>query len=123
MQASNGELRLTVRLPEGHHLTKGANSRFEIQTQQPGAIAFEPASGSLVDDRGTALAEVHFRRSDAAEVQVDAKVYYCLDGGVCLFEQLVFQIPFASVCQGRQNIDLNYNMPPRNGPDTLQADF
>ena len=116
MQASNGILRVAINLPEKHHLTKGANSRFEILTRQPGAIAFVPVTGALVDDQGIAVAEIQYRRSDAAEARLDAKVYYCLDGGVCLFEEISFQITFTSACQGRTTVDLNYTIPLRESP-------
>ena len=103
-------LRVAVSLPEKYHLTKGANSRFEITTNQPGAIAFEPASSALVEQSGEAVAEVQFRRSDASDAQLNAKVYYCLDGGVCLYKEVVFQMLFTSECQGGASIELDHRI-------------
>ena len=111
MQASNGVLRVSVGLPEGHHLTKGANSRFEIASEQPGAIAFEPSSGLLREQGGNAVAEVAFRRSDAASARLTTKVYHCLDGGACLFQETVFQMQFLSEYHGRQSLDLSTVIP------------
>lgn len=109
-QASNGLLRVAVSLPENYNLTKGANSRFEITTSQPGAIAFEPASNSLAELFADAVAEVQFRRSDASDAQLIAKVYYCLEGGVCLYKEVVFQMLFTSECQGEAAIELNHRI-------------
>lgn len=110
MQASNGVLRFSVSLPDRYRLTKGANSRFEVVTSQPGAVAFEPASGALAEQSGEAVASVQFRRSDAAEAQLTAKIYYCLDGGVCLFQDIVFQMQFTSDCHGDASVELNHRM-------------
>ena len=110
VQASNGLLRLRVSLPQRHHLTKGANSHFEISTSQPGAIAFEPASSSLAEQPGEAVADIQFRRSDAADVQLNAKVYYCLDQGVCLYQEIVFQMPFTTECQGNAAVELSHRI-------------
>ncbi len=110
MQASNGVLRVAISLPEKHHLTRGANSRFEVSTSQPGAIALQPGSGALSEQSGEAAAEIQFRRSDAAEVQLSAKVYYCLDQGVCLFRDIVFRLPFTSECRGNAFVELNHRI-------------
>lgn len=113
LQASNGTLKIAVSLPEKHHLTQGANSRYEVSSEQPGAIAFESADGPLREQSGNAVAEVQFRRSDAADAQLTAKVYYCLDGGVCLFQESVFRLEFLSDCKGRSDLDLNYRIPAK----------
>ena len=110
MQASNGFFRVRVSLPQRHHLTKGANSQFEVSTSQPGAIAFEPASGALDEQYGEAVMGIQFRRSDAADAQLNAKVYYCLDEGVCLYQEIVFQMLFTHDCEGNAAVELNHRI-------------
>jgi hypothetical protein len=107
VQASNGELLVEISLPENYHLTKGANSRFDITTEQPGAIAFEPCTGSFDEIDGRAVARVQFRRSAGASANLSSKVYYCLDGGVCLYQEVVFSLPFsAEACRGKAGLSL-----------------
>lgn len=102
---------MEISLPEKFHLTKGANSRFEITTQQPGAIAMEPSTGSFGEVDGRAVARVQFRRSAGASVNLLGKVYYCLDGGVCLYQEVVFSLPFsAKECRGEVGLSLMYQV-------------
>ena len=119
MQLSNGVLRVKVSLPDGYHLTQGANSRFEIATDKPGAIALEPAAGPLHEQEGTAVAEVQFRRSSAARAQLSTRVYYCLDGGVCLLQENVFQMRFLPDVHSKGDVFLNYSIRAQAPQGTL----
>ena len=102
---------MEVSLPEKYHLTEGANSRWEITTQQPGAIAFEPSAGPLSEADDKAVAKVQFRRSAGAGAHLTAKVYYCLDGGACLYQEVVFGLPFSGEeCAGEAGVSLGYRV-------------
>jgi len=110
-QARNGELEVEISLPENYHLTKGANSRFEITTQQPSAIALEPSAGYFSESGGMAVARVQFRRSAGAGVHLSAKIYYCMDGDVCLFQEVVFDLPFSEEeCEGEASVRLDHRV-------------
>lgn len=98
-----GEVRLTIRLPKGYHLTPGANSRFEATAPGAADVQLQPAAGSLAENAAgnAAIATVRFRRSPGSGgsglVRVVAKVYFCpvaeKDGAVCLFEEVCFDVP------------------------------
>ncbi|PNW74118.1 hypothetical protein CHLRE_13g586050v5 [Chlamydomonas reinhardtii] len=103
---------VTVALPPGYHLTAGAGSNYYTQVLPgaPGAdvtaVTVRPASGSLPD---TAAPSVTLTVSPSAAaataatgaagqaqqllLRVLAKVYYCQQNDVCLFEQICFEVP------------------------------
>lgn len=114
--ASSGELQLAVRLPKGYHLTPGANSRFEASLVSGGSsggsnVQFQPAAGNLAEDASgtTATATIKFSRqgngtggSGTELMRVLAKVYFCQDRDVCLFQEICFDVPLAPAVQAGQ---------------------
>lgn len=110
-QASSGVISVVVRLPEGYHLTKGANSRFEVTTTRPYAMAVQPRNGSLSGDTPTAT--IQFRRSGAASLKLGVKIYYCQDDSVCLFEHVVFDVPFTPALSGEDGVELLHAVEAR----------
>lgn len=102
LEAAAGELRLRIQLPASYHLTPGANSRYEASVLGGGSSGVElaPLAGALEEAGGAATAALRFsRRADtaqqAATLRVLAKVYFCQDGDVCLFEEVCFDVPLA----------------------------
>lgn len=103
LEAASGELRLRIQLPERYHLTPGANSRFEASVLGAGGagVQLAPAAGPLEEAGGAATAALRFSRpagsaQQASTLRVLAKVYFCLDGGVCLFQEVCFDVPLAA---------------------------
>ncbi|KAG2443188.1 hypothetical protein HYH02_009265 [Chlamydomonas schloesseri] len=108
---------VTIGLPAGYHLTAGAGSNYYTQVLPgaPGAdvtaVSVRPASGPLPDTSApsvtltvsaSAAAAAAAAMSGAPQQQqqklllrVLAKVYYCQQNDVCLFEQICFEIPLA----------------------------
>jgi hypothetical protein len=85
-----GGLECAVALPRGYHLTRGANSRYEVT---PGG-----ARGGLVaDDDGAEVTTVRFRVDAPSEavdgdvVGADCVVYFCRDEDVCLAQRVRFE--------------------------------
>lgn len=85
-----GGLECAVTLPRGYHLTRGANSRYEVT---PGG-----ARGVVVaDDDGAEVTTVRFRVDAPSEavdgdvVGVDCVVYFCRDEDVCLAQRVRFE--------------------------------
>lgn len=110
--AGSGELQLAIRLPKGYHLTPGANSRFEAALIGGSGekVQLQPAAGNLAEDASgtTATATVKFSRQGGtggdgtALLRVLAKVYFCQDRDVCLFQEICFDVPLAPAVQAGQ---------------------
>ena len=49
----------------------------------------------------------------AAQLGVSAKVYFCQDEDVCLFEELVFAVPVGEVGSDEGSVDLTYSLSPK----------
>ena len=85
--ALTGDIVFSVTLPPGYHLTPGANSRFETSVLGGG-------SGGPVG------ATVRFSRTGgsggSAFIRILAKVFFCQDNSVCLFQEVCFDVPLAA---------------------------
>lgn len=122
--ASGGRLTVRVQLPVGYHLTEGAGSGFEAVVMGPkgsnsgadAGVVLRSSTGLLspvseaslgAGRSGASVVEgmVEYKMSDAAAaegagVRVTAKIYFCLDGGVCLFERQAFEFLFSPATAG-----------------------
>ena len=85
-----GGFECATTLPRGYHLTRGANSRYEVT---PGG-----ARGALTaDDDGAAVVTMTIRVDAPSEavdgdvVGVDCVVYFCRDEDVCLAQRVRFE--------------------------------
>ncbi|KAL4855636.1 Protein SUPPRESSOR OF QUENCHING 1 [Chlorella vulgaris] len=102
--AASGELRLSIALPAGYHLTPGANSRFEAAVLgSTGGVQLQPGAGSLTEDSDgrAASAVVLFSRQAGSSdgsglLRVLCKLYFCQSGDVCLFQEVCFDVPLAA---------------------------
>ncbi|KAI3423812.1 hypothetical protein D9Q98_009648 [Chlorella vulgaris] len=102
--AASGELRLSIALPAGYHLTPGANSRFEAAVLgSTGGVQLQPGAGSLTEDSDgrAASAVVLFSRQAGSSdgsglLRVLCKLYFCQLGDVCLFQEVCFDVPLAA---------------------------
>ena len=92
---SCGTVRIALQLPDGYHLTPGANSRYEarIDTGQAKVV-----KGPLVErgNAATAVLDYAFDSGDTATTKTGplsilATVYFCQDKSVCLFQEVVFE--------------------------------
>ena len=107
MQASNGELNISIKLPDGFHLTKGANSHFEAKAANAAALSLQPSKGPLTDT-SNATATIQFRRSAGTTAWINVVIYFCQENDVCLFEEVVFKVPFTDAAEGRGLIVLEH---------------
>jgi hypothetical protein len=122
VSAASGELLLAISLPPGYHYTSGAGSGFTARASSSGgggspSVSIRPSSGRL-DGAGGSVARIAFERSGTgggALVRVNAKVYFCRDEDVCLFEQVSFEVPFGQVdpAQTAQSVPLEYTVSPK----------
>jgi len=104
-RAAGARLSVTLRLPDGYHLTRGANSGVRAYRGDASAAA------RLSERRGTLTAELPVPGDgDPAgdEVQAVATVYYCRDEDVCLFKQVAFVVGVAP--DGDATVALSYDI-------------
>ncbi|KAK9048107.1 hypothetical protein SSX86_032930, partial [Deinandra increscens subsp. villosa] len=108
-------------LIKGGKLDWEARSRFSIEIDPEDAAVVEPLDGSLSPD-GTAI--LHFKRSSPSAItsRVNCKVYYCKEDEVCLYQSLVFEVPFneASPESTPQEIKLPFVVKPKSPESSLQ---
>lgn len=106
--AASGEVRLAVKLPQGYHLTPGANSRFEAAAIDAKGVQLAPAAGSLAESGGIATASVKFSRpaggagagsSSGGLIRILARVYFCQLNSECLFQEVCFDVPLAAAAE------------------------
>lgn len=111
LEESDGEIRLAIRLPEGYHLTPGANSRFECVSTLAN-INLNPPQGQLMENsKGNITAVVQY--SDVGEpglIRILATVYYCQNRNVCLFQEIAFIVklkpdPEIGISFGRRRLE------------------
>ena len=97
-----GVVTIDVRLPEGYHLTRGANSRFEVE---PGG-----GTGALTGAdaaRGTARVR---DLGDARAVVVTCTVYFCREEDVCLVQRVRFEVPVEE--GGKETVRATFAVEP-----------
>ncbi|GIL63416.1 hypothetical protein Vafri_17453, partial [Volvox africanus] len=129
-------LNITVRLPAGYHLTAGADSSYYCQVLAAAlaadvtAVVVRPSSGQLPDTTEPSVTlAVSLSSSPSALggggrgadgrllLRVLAKVYYCQQNNVCLFEQICFEVPLdLDAAAGASTVALQYDVVPAVQP-------
>lgn len=123
---ADGVLHVMIRLPQGYHLTQGANSRFECSSKKKGksldddvvTATFTPAKGPLIESKDGNMVTANIKYSEAFQssmLRVLCTVYFCQDKSVCLFQEIVFEIPVESTAHDdgpseSDVIDLQYEL-------------
>ncbi|KAF9669845.1 hypothetical protein SADUNF_Sadunf13G0006800 [Salix dunnii] len=119
--SSEGNLRIKISVPEEYHFSKEARSKFSVETEPENAVLIDPSEGYL-SSGGTA--SIHFKRSNASPSmgRINCKVYYCKEDEVCLYQSLLFEVPFQEETQDstRSEITLAYLVKPKSSPSKLQ---
>ncbi|KAL4547533.1 hypothetical protein Ndes2526B_g06777 [Nannochloris sp. 'desiccata'] len=142
-------LNVRISLPPGYHLTQGANSRFECSvvgsegsfSGEGEAVEFSPKKGPLQEVGDNTIASTISLNMPSSSSSVSSQgavggeiravrvlctVYFCQDKSVCLFKEIMFEVPLtttAAVAFGvelgsggnnkskNNNIDLMYTLP------------
>jgi hypothetical protein len=100
-KAKSGIVGITLRLPEGYHLTQGAGSSFSAQVmdskvsggfiltdvKQGVSMPFSESAGNPSYTLGYTWDGVRNSNS-TIKLRVVNKVYFCKDSGPCLFQQV-----------------------------------
>ncbi|KAL4572704.1 hypothetical protein LXL04_019486 [Taraxacum kok-saghyz] len=116
-----GDLSLQISVPQGYHFSKEARSKFSVEIEPENAAAVEPLDGNLSPDGSAVL---HFKRSSPSSTtgRINCKVYYCKEDEVCLYQSVVFEVPFKEVTPENtpQEIKLPFLVKPRSSQGNLQ---
>ena len=97
------EILLSVVLPPGYHLTKGANSRFEVDVDEDARVVVEPLAGKLAENADVKLTVRPANgaangagegSANAGEVRANCTVCFC-DDDICLVQRVRFEAPAA----------------------------
>ncbi|XP_015874923.3 protein SUPPRESSOR OF QUENCHING 1, chloroplastic [Ziziphus jujuba] len=119
--SSEGNLSIKISLPEEYHFSKEARSKFSVETEPEEAVVIDPLDGYLSPE-GSAV--VHFRRTSpsASMGRINCKVYYCKEDEVCLYQSLLFEVPFREEVAESTPADINlaYLVKPRTSTISLQ---
>lgn len=118
--SAEGILNLTISVPVGYHLSKEAQSKFDVETEPSSAVNIEPSNGIINSD---GLASLHFRRTSSlpAKGRINCKVYYCKEDEVCLYQSLAFDVLFQEGAEANPaNVFLAYTIVPKDTSGTTQ---
>ncbi|XP_014495822.1 protein SUPPRESSOR OF QUENCHING 1, chloroplastic [Vigna radiata var. radiata] len=93
ISSNEGNLSIKISLPSEYHFSKEARSKFSVDIEPEDAVNIEPLDGFLNPEGSATL---HFKRfSNSASVgRINCKVYYCKEDEVCLYQSLLFEVPF-----------------------------
>ncbi|QCD98412.1 nuclear pore complex protein [Vigna unguiculata] len=93
ISSNEGNLSIKISLPSEYHFSKEARSKFSVDIEPEDAVNIEPLDGFLSPEGSATL---HFKRSSnsASVGRINCKVYYCKEDEVCLYQSLLFEVPF-----------------------------
>ncbi|EPS69757.1 hypothetical protein M569_05004, partial [Genlisea aurea] len=113
--SNEGKLRLEIKVPEGYHLSKEAQSKFSVDFEPENAAVVDPSDGNIGSEGSAVL---QFKRSSASssKSRIYCKVYYCKEDEVCLYEPLTFEVSFQDAGPGADpaEIPLRYTVKPKS---------
>ncbi|KAJ4719324.1 NHL repeat-containing protein 2-like [Melia azedarach] len=119
--SNEGNLYLKISLPEECHFSKEARSKFSVDVEPENAVVIDPSDGNLSPE---GLASLHFKRMSpsASTGRISCKVYYCKEDEVCLYQSLLFEVPFREEVPDSNpaEITLAYVVKPKTSTSSLQ---
>uniref|UniRef100_A0A2N9EPZ1 Thioredoxin domain-containing protein n=1 Tax=Fagus sylvatica TaxID=28930 RepID=A0A2N9EPZ1_FAGSY len=119
--SNEGNLSLKISLPEEYHFSKEARSKFSVDIEPESSMVIDPLDGYLSPE-GSAI--LHFKRSSSSSSmgRINCKVYYCKEDEVCLYQSLLFEVPFQKEIPDSSpaEITLAYVVKPKTPTNTLQ---
>ncbi|TYH91789.1 hypothetical protein ES332_A13G137800v1 [Gossypium tomentosum] len=119
--SSEGNLYLKISFPEEYHFSKEAQSKFTVDIEPANAVSIDPLDGKLSPEGSTKL---HFRRSTSSAFtgMINCKVYYCKEDEVCLYQSLLFEVPFQEEDPQAKPADIKlvYDVKPKASTNSLQ---
>ncbi|XP_057439055.1 protein SUPPRESSOR OF QUENCHING 1, chloroplastic isoform X2 [Lotus japonicus] len=120
ISSEEGNLSIDISLPNEYHFSKEARSRFSVDIESEGSVDIDPLDG-LLSPEGSAT--LHFKRSStsAAVGRINCKIYYCKEDAVCLYQSLLFEVPFREGVSDstRANVTLAHLVKPKTSASSL----
>ncbi|XP_041999453.1 protein SUPPRESSOR OF QUENCHING 1, chloroplastic isoform X2 [Salvia splendens] len=112
---NEGRLRLEIRILEGYHFSKEAQSKFSVEIEPENAVSVDPMDGNISPEGSAVL---QFKRSSPSpsKCRIFCKVYYCKEDEVCLYQPLMFEVSFLEVAPDQAaaaEIPLQYVVKPK----------
>ncbi|KAE8010352.1 hypothetical protein FH972_006727 [Carpinus fangiana] len=121
VSSNEGNLALKIMLPEEYHFSKEARSKFSVESEPANSMVIDPLDGFLSPEGSAVL---HFRRSSPSPSmgRINCKVYYCKEDEICLYQSLLFEVPFQEEIpdSAPAEITVEYVVKPKTPTSTLQ---
>ncbi|CAL0308538.1 unnamed protein product [Lupinus luteus] len=123
ISSNEGNLSIEISLPNEYHFSKEARSRFSVDIEPEDAVNIDPLDGFLNPEGSATL---HFKRSSnsASVARINIKVYYCKEDEVCLYQSLLFEVPFRDGAPNSTKADVtlaHFVKPKTSTSSSLQS--
>ncbi|KAL9332441.1 hypothetical protein ACSQ67_002051 [Phaseolus vulgaris] len=120
ISSNEGNLSIKISLPSEYHFSKEARSKFSVDIEPEDAVNIEPLDG-FISPEGSAT--LHFKRSSnsASMGRINCKVYYCKEDEVCLYQSLLFEVPFPEGVSSpaKADVTLAHLVKPKTSTNSL----
>ncbi|KAG2406414.1 Protein SUPPRESSOR OF QUENCHING 1 [Vigna angularis] len=120
ISSNEGNLSIKISLPSEYHFSKEARSKFSVDIEPEDAVNIEPLDGFLSPEGSATL---HFKRSSnsASVGRINCKVYYCKEDEVCLYQSLLFEVPFpdGASSPAKADVTLAHFVKPKTSTSNL----
>ncbi|KAK7284430.1 hypothetical protein RJT34_19176 [Clitoria ternatea] len=120
VSSNEGNLSIKISLPNEYHFSKEARSRFSVDIEPENAVNIDPLDGLLTPEGSATL---HFKRSSTSGSlgRINCKIYYCKEDEVCLYQSVLFEVPFREGVVNSTNADvtLAHFVKPKNSTSSL----
>ncbi|TKY61571.1 NHL repeat-containing protein 2 [Spatholobus suberectus] len=120
ISSNEGNLSIKISLPNEYHFSKEARSRFSVDIEPEDAVNIDPLDGFLSPEGSATL---HFKRSSnsASMGRINCKVYYCKEDEVCLYQSLLFEVPFREGASNpaKADVTLAHFVKPKTSTSNL----
>ncbi|MED6134459.1 Protein SUPPRESSOR OF QUENCHING 1, chloroplastic [Stylosanthes scabra] len=120
ISSNQGNLSIDISLPNEYHFSKEARSRFSADIEPADAVNIDPLDGFLNSEGSATL---HFKRlsNSASMGRINCKVYYCKEDEVCLYQSLLFEVPFREGVSSttKADVTLSHLVKPRTPNNSL----
>ncbi|KAJ1417181.1 Six-bladed beta-propeller, TolB-like [Sesbania bispinosa] len=120
ISSKEGNLSIEISLPNEYHFSKEARSRFSVDIEPEDAVNIDPLDGFLSPEGSATL---HFKRTSnsASTGKINCKVYYCKEDEVCLYQSLLFEVPFQEGVSNstKADVTLAHLVKPKTSTNSL----
>ena len=113
LTAMEGSLSTNIKLPAGYHYTAGANSRYNVMTVGGNKVSVSPQQGQLSCSTSSKIS-LHYKAAGDvapnAALRFFAKIYFCQDESVCLFDDVCIEFAVQPKAAGDNAATFTYQV-------------